>query len=89
MSGPLLVEIAGWIGAGLILAAYLLVSMGRLTGQSPSFQWMNLVGAAGFVINSGYHGAVPSAALNIIWMLIGVISLWRIFRNKGAPAAAE
>ncbi|MBA3676718.1 MAG: hypothetical protein H0W74_04865 [Sphingosinicella sp.] len=83
-----LVEVAGWIGAGLILAAYLTVSMGRLTGQSPLFQWMNLIGAAGFVINSGYHGAVPSAALNIIWMLIGAISLWRIWQRRSAASPA-
>ena len=88
MSPPeLLVEIAGWAGAGLILAAYLLVSMGKLTGQSPLFQWMNLVGAAGFVVNSGYHGAIPSAALNVIWMLIGGISLWRIWKRGSSISA--
>lgn len=73
---------AGWAGAGLILAAYLLVSMGRMTGKSPLFQWMNLVGAAGFVINSGYHGAVPSAVLNVIWMGIGIVSLLQIRRLR-------
>jgi hypothetical protein len=81
------VEIAGWIGAGLILGAYLLVSMDRLTGRSPLFQWMNLVGAAGFVINSGYHGAIPSAALNIVWMMIGIISLWRIMKRSSSTSA--
>lgn len=58
--------------------------MGRLTGKSPLFQWMNLVGAAGFVINSGYHGAIPSAVLNVIWMMIGVVSLWQIGRIRSA-----
>ena len=72
------------MGAGLILAAYLLVSMGRLTGKSPLFQWMNLVGAAGFVVNSGYHGAVPSAVLNVVWMMIGIVSLWQLRRRPSA-----
>jgi hypothetical protein len=49
----------------------LLLSMGRLTGQSALYQWMNVVGAAGFTINGWWHGALPSAALNVIWMLIG------------------
>jgi hypothetical protein len=75
------------MGASLILAAYLLVSMGRLTGQSPLFQWMNVFGAAGFVINSGYHGAVPSAALNVVWLMIGVVALWRI-RKRGSSTSA-
>ena len=83
--GPLLniwVEIAGWAGASLILLAYLLLSMGKLTGQSPIYQWMNLVGAAGFTINGWWHGALPSAALNIVWMLIGGFALWRIWARR-------
>jgi hypothetical protein len=82
-----LVEIAGWIGAGLILGGYLLVSLDKLTGRSPLFQWMNLVGAAGFVINSSYHGAIPSAALNIVWMMIGIVSLWRIMKRGSSTSA--
>ena len=74
----ILIEIAGWSGAALILLAYILVTMERLSGRSPLFQWMNLVGAAGFVINSGYHGAIPSAVLNIFWLMIGAVALWRI-----------
>jgi hypothetical protein len=72
------VEVAGWAGAALILIAYLLLSMGRLTGQSALYQWMNVFGAAGFVINGWWHGAIPSAALNVLWMGIGGFALWRI-----------
>lgn len=77
----LLIEIVGWTGAGLILAAYLLLSTGKLTGQSRLYQWMNVAGAAGFVINSGWNGAIPSAALNVVWLLIGAVTLWRISRR--------
>ena len=52
--------------------------MGRTSGQSPLYQGMNVVGAAGFIINGWWHGAVPSAALNVIWMMIGGVALWRI-----------
>ena len=44
-------EVAGWAGALLILSAYLMVTTGRVTGQSVLFQAMNLGGAAGFVVN--------------------------------------
>jgi len=72
------IELVGWAGAITILAAYLLVSTGRLSGQSAVFQWMNVGGAAGFIVNSGYHGAVPSTALNVVWMMIGLATLWRL-----------
>ena len=82
------VEVAGWTGAAMILLAYLLLSMGKLTGQSALYQWMNVVGAAGFIINGWWHRALPSAALNVIWMLIGGVALWRIAHRKGSSTSA-
>lgn len=75
-----LVETAGWIGAALILGSYVLVSVGKLQGRSRTFQWMNVAGAAGFVVNSGAHGALPSTALNIIWLGVGLATLWTLRR---------
>ena len=79
----LAVEIAGWIAAVLILTAYALLSAGKLTGKSVTYQVMNIVGAIGFVINTGYNGAIPSAVLNIIWVGIGVWALFKIRMNRG------
>lgn len=78
----LAIEAIGWAAALLILASYLLVSTGRLSGTSATFQWMNVVGAAGFIINSGWHGALPSAVLNIAWAAIGVVTLIRLARAR-------
>ncbi len=85
----LLVEVAGWFGATLILSAYLLLSMGRLTGQSGVYQAMNVAGAAGFIVNGWWHGAIPSAALNVVWMMIGAGALWRIRARRHAAAAPD
>jgi len=40
-----------------------------------SYQLMNILGAAGFVVNSGWNGAFPSAAMNVIWIGIGLHAL--------------
>ena len=77
------IEIAGWIAAVLILTAYGLLSAGKLTGKSVSYQVMNIVGAIGFVINTGYNGAIPSAVLNVIWVGIGVWALAKIKMSRG------
>ena len=82
----LAVEAVGWIGAALILLGYLMVTTGRLTGQSAAFQWMNVAGAAGFIVNGWWHGALPSTALNVIWMGIGIVALWRITRRRAQSA---
>lgn len=82
------VEVAGWTGASLILLAYLLITAGKLTGQSAVYQWMNVVGAAGFIVNGWWHGAIPSAVLNVIWMLIGAVALLRIVARRRKVAEA-
>jgi len=84
----LAVELAGWTGALLILLAYLLVTSGRVTGQSLAFQLMNLFGAAGFTLNGWWHGALPSASLNVVWMAIAAVALWGIWKRKRSSTSA-
>lgn len=72
-----LVEVAGWAAAVAILVAYILLSTGRLRAGSRLYQGLNLLGAAGFVLNSGWNGAIPSAALNVIWMGVSCYALLR------------
>ncbi len=83
----LLVDIAGWAGAILILAGYGLLTAGKLTSRDASYQWMNVVGAVGFIINSAWHSAWPSAILNVIWVGIGVVALSRMAMGKKAAVA--
>ncbi|HVI05046.1 MAG TPA: hypothetical protein VM711_03005 [Sphingomicrobium sp.] len=82
------VEVAGWTGAVLILFAYLLLSAGKLTGQSLVYQAMNVLGALGFVINGWWHRAIPSAVLNVLWLLIGAVATWQIMKKKGSSTSA-
>ena len=84
----LAVEVAGWVGAILILLGYLLVTTGKLTGTSPLYQWINVLGAAGFIVNGWWHDALPSTVLNVIWMLIGGVALWRIWAKRGSSTSA-
>lgn len=85
----LAIEVIGWIGATLIISAYALLSAGKVQGDSPAYQWMNICGAIGFVVNSGWNGAYPSAALNVVWIGIGGYALLQRQRRSqlksGAP----
>jgi len=65
-----------------------LVSTGRLQGQSRAYQWLNVIGAIGFVVNSGWNGAYPSAAVNVIWAMIGAATLWQLGRKKDPSSKA-
>ena len=84
MTLDVLMEVAGWIGGTLILAGYFLLTNGKLDAKSPTYQWLNVVGALGFIANSSWNGAWPSAALNVIWVGIGVVALIGIFGKRKA-----
>jgi hypothetical protein len=71
------VSISGWVAALLILGAYSLLSFGKILPSSWVYQVMNIVGAAGFIINCAYNNAWPSVALNVVWMGIAVYALRR------------
>jgi hypothetical protein len=73
----LTIDIAGWIGMALLIGAYALVTSGRLLGTSLLFQLMNLLGGGLLMVNSGWYGAWPSAALNLVWVVIGSVGLVR------------
>ncbi|MCA0209605.1 MAG: hypothetical protein LCH74_11130 [Proteobacteria bacterium] len=84
----IVIEAIGWAAAVIILAAYVLLSLGKLEGRSYLYQWMNVVGAGGFIINSGYNGALPSAVLNVIWAAMGLFTLWSVWRARRVARGA-
>ena len=70
-----LIEIVGWGGAVLLLSAYLLLTMNKISPQSNLYHWLNLLAGAGIVVNSGWNGAYPSVFINVVWMAIGLYGL--------------
>ena len=82
MSWELLIEIGGWIGTAALLVAYGLVSTRRLAGDSTPYQALNLVGGVLVLVNSFYHGAMPSVAVNVFWIAIAVFALSRVFLGR-------
>jgi hypothetical protein len=80
------IDTIGWTGAALVLIAYGLLSIQWINGNSFSYQALNVTGALLLVINSYYLGAYPSVGVNVAWVGIAAITLFREWW-KG-PAAA-
>ncbi len=78
----LAVEIVGWTGSVLVVAAYLLNMAGRLQANTPAYKWLNIIGSLGLIVSTWYHGAIPSAVVNIIWTVIGIGALFRAREKK-------
>lgn len=71
MRASVFLEMLGWTGAALVLAAYALLSWRRILPQDPRYQAMNVAGSclSGFYALS--HGATASAVVSAAAVLIG------------------
>jgi formate hydrogenlyase subunit 3/multisubunit Na+/H+ antiporter MnhD subunit len=78
-----LIEIVGWIAAALLLSAYVLLTMGKVTSRSKVYQWLNVLAGAGLIVNSGWNGAYPSVFINVVWM---AVALYGVFGRPGTQA---
>jgi hypothetical protein len=83
----LAVEVVGWTAAAMMLSAYVLLTTGRLSSRSNVYQWLNVLSGAGFMVNSGWNGAYPSAFINVMWMAIGLYGVFHRTRAHPTPAA--
>lgn len=72
-----LLQIFGWIGMVLILAAYFLVSFNFLSFDSIWYQGMNVVGSLGIVLETLSKKDYQPAVLNIVWILIAIVAILR------------
>jgi hypothetical protein len=77
------IETIGWIASVLIVGAYYLNIKGKLHAGSPAYIWANMIGGAFFVANTVWHGAYPSAVVNVVWVVIALAALFK----KKKPAS--
>ena len=79
LSGP---DLFGWVGGALATMAYVLVSRRHIVPEAALFQGLNMLGAALLCVAAFHSGALPSACLNIAWILFGVQSLVATNRQR-------
>lgn len=72
--------LADWIGSlgvTILLAAFLLNVLGRVTAASRRYQLANAVGAALACLASCLIGYIPFVVLEGTWCLVAIVSLLR------------
>ncbi|GAA1398532.1 hypothetical protein ACFQZ4_34195 [Catellatospora coxensis] len=88
MSVGLLVEVVGWLGAAALLLAYGLLSSGRIAAGT-TYQLLNLAGAVALAVNGVVHRALPSVAVNVVWLVIGLAALRGLATRRPARQRTE
>ena len=87
MQLELIIDIVGWLGAIVLLAAYGAVSRGITQGTSFKYQLLNAIGSVCLLVNSTYYRAFPSSFVNFIWIGIAIVTI--LNNRKGRAAAAR
>jgi len=83
-----LADVAGWIGAVLLLLAYAGNATGRLDTRGRIYQLGNAAGSAGLLAVGAAHGAWPSVALNAAWLAVAARSALPRRRSASGPPGA-
>lgn len=73
------IEFFGWYGTFAILLAYALSSFSILATTNPAYQILNITGSMGIVAIALTKKDHQSATLNVIWAVIGLVALIRMF----------
>lgn len=80
----LLIDILGWVGSVAVIAAYGLNSYQKIKSDSYLFLILNLIGGIFLIIYSYYYTAFANTFINVVWVIIAVPALIRLFRKKSA-----
>jgi hypothetical protein len=73
----LLITVVGWVGAAGVLFAYLLLLRRRVSAENSLYLSLNFLGSACLAVSTSAAHAWPSAAVNLIWLAIGITPLIR------------
>jgi len=75
----MILEIFGWVGSFLVVLAYYLLQSDKVEETSFKYQVLNITGALMLGINAYSKQAFAILFLQVVWILIGVIG---IFKSK-------
>ncbi|MCP2670860.1 hypothetical protein NHF40_07965 [Maricaulaceae bacterium EIL42A08] len=83
-------DFVGLAGVGCILAAYFLLQIEKVRGDSMQYLLLNLVGAVLLIISLMFTFNLASFVIEICWLAISIFGLskiaWRRMKAKRADA---
>lgn len=83
-----LLAASGWFGAVALLAGYVQISRGRLTGGGVAYQGLSVAGSLGLGAAAMGGGVWSSVVLNALWVAVGVVTLARRSGSTKRPGRA-
>lgn len=84
--GYLLHEIAnplGILGVALVLVAYLLLQMDRMSQDSVSYSMLNVIGSILILYSLYFYWNLASGIIEVAWLIISIYGLFKAYRLRG------
>lgn len=77
-------DIVGLFGTLMILGAYFLLQVRRLSGTGVAYPTLNLFGAAGILVSLLGTFNLSVFLLEVAWILVSAYGIWQGFRSRNA-----
>lgn len=69
------IDFLGWVGSACVVYAFTMNIYGKLPTSSPLYFALNIIGSIFLIVNTYFHEAYPSMAVNIIWVFVAIGAL--------------
>ncbi len=82
-------DLIGLAGVIVILIAYYLLNMGKLSAFSLKYQWLNLLGAIGIIFSLLFSFNISSFVMEVAWVFVSLLGIYRTTRAQHAKHDKE
>lgn len=77
-------DIVGFVGVAMMVFAYLMLQLNKLSSTAPSYSLMNAIGASLVIISLLFDFNLPAFLVESFWLLISLIGLVRPLVSRRA-----
>ncbi len=75
-------DMVGIIGVVLLLVAYYLLNLNKVSAFSLSYQILNLIGAAFILFSLMFQWNTSAVLIEIAWIFISLMGIWRAVKKR-------
>jgi hypothetical protein len=75
-------DFVGFIGAIILMVAFLLLQLGRLSSNAIAYSVMNAVGAGLIVFSLLFDFNLSAFIIEVFWIAISLLGLFRVLRRR-------
>jgi hypothetical protein len=81
-----LLDFVGNVGVVVLMITYLLLQLNRLRSDDLSYSLLNAIGASLIVVSLLVNFNLSAFLMEVFWVLISFVGIYRYFRFKAANA---